>query len=279
MSLIASAVALAFCLAAGAAAQEPLSLEHFDGWEMWPLVEPGDLHPDNAGLVPIRIELDGLFPGPNGFGVPPLEGLTMYMDVTESSFHGNPALWVQWTSKPPPGSPGAPALDVLLVDRETFRLLFRIAGSARGDWAGRYELIQAPPDRVVQVTVGEDGETTKNVLASSASHFDFAAYPFLLPFLDLREGMGWRLSGYDYLEKKGEVLAVRVVGRTSLTDADGVEHDVWQVDVMPAHSATLISFYVSEKPPYFYGWDYRLTRDGSTALKLTLRGWTPMAIG
>ncbi len=264
-------------LAGGVRGQEPLSLDDFDGWEGWPVTAPGELALHDARLVPIRLEFDGLFPGPNGFGVPPLDSLTMYMDVFEEDFHGEPAVWIQWTSRPPRGGTGAPALDALLVDRATFRLLFRVGASGRGEWAGTYEVIQAKPERVQQVTVDEEGETARHVLDGAGTYFDFAAYPFLFPLLDLREGLALRLSGYDYLDKAPEVLAARVVGRTRIPDAAGVEHEAWRVDVMPPHRATLITFYVSPEPPFFYGWDYRLTRDGSTALRLRLRGWTPIS--
>lgn len=126
-----------------------------------------------------------------------------------------------------------------------------------------------------QVTVNQDGTTATHTV-EGAAYFDFATYQFLFPFLRLREGMAFRLSGYEYLEQRAEVLPVKIVGRVKFTDARGAEHDAWQVDVMPAHRATLITFYVSEEPPFFYGWDYRLTRDGATAIKLTLRGWTPV---
>jgi len=76
----------------------------------------------------------------------------------------------------------------------------------------------------------------------------------------------------------GAALAVRVIGRATFADADHLGHEVWRVDVLPTHRATLITFYVSPEPPYFYGWDDRLTRDGSSATKLTLRGWTPTTI-
>lgn len=276
--LVGALVAAALAPTASAA-QQPIPLDHFDGWEGWPLMAPGDLHPKSDGLVPLRIEFAGLFPGPNGFGVPPLDSLTMFVDVLEQRFHGERALWIQWTSRPPSAGAGAPALDALLVDRTTFRLLFRIAASARGQWGGRYEVVQARPDRVVQVTVDEDGKTGTHVLEGAADYFDFATYAFLFPFLDLREGLGFRLSGYDYLDKAAEALAVRVVGRTTVRDAEGDEHDVWRVDVMPPHRATLITFYVSKAPPYFYGWDYRVTRDGATAIELRLRGWTPTSAG
>lgn len=258
------------------AAQQPLSLDHFDGWETWPLYHPGELSLATQRLVPLRIAFDGLFPGAQGFGRPPLDTLTMIMDVVEQRFHGAPALWIQWLSQPSAGG-GSPALDALLVDRATFRLLFRLAASARGEWAGRYEVVQAKPDGVTQVTVNEDGTTGAHTLEGGGTYFDFATYPFLFPLLDLREGMAFRLSGYEYLEQRAEILPVRVVGRTRVADAHGREREVWRVDIMPAHRATLISFYVSRDPPFFYGWDYRLTRDGSTALKLTLRGWTRVA--
>lgn len=267
------ALVLAGGVPAAVAAQGPLALNHFNGWEAWPLYGPGDLRIASASLIPLRIEFDGLFPGPKGFGAPPLDSLTMYMDVLEQSFRGAPAVWVQWLSRPPVSRQASPALDALLVDRATFRLLFRIAASRPGAWAGRYELIQAQPERVTQVTVGEDGKAATHQL-DTANYFDFATYQFLFPFLDLREGLAFRLRGYEYLEKEGEELPVKVVGRTHVADARGRRHEVWQVDVMPAHRATLITFYVSREPPFFYGWNYRVTRDGSTAIKLTLRGWT-----
>jgi hypothetical protein len=265
---------LAALLAGAAHGQAAISLDAFDGWESWPLYAPGDLAVDTSALGPLRIEFDGRFPGPQGFGRGPLDPLTMYMDVIEESFHAQPALWVQWTSRPPAEAAGSPALDMLLVGRATLRLLFRVAASSRGAWAGRYELLQAQPERLVQVSVEEDGTTTREVVEGPADYFDFATYPFLLPFLDLRPGLAFRLSGYDYLEKKPEILPVRVADRTTITDARGIEHEVWRVDVMPSHRATLITFYVAKEAPFFYGWDYRLTRDGSMAVQLTYRGWT-----
>lgn len=262
-----------------AAGQQPVRLDHFDGWERWPLYAPGDLPITSGKLIPLRITFDGLFPGPRGFGRPPLDSITMLMDVIEETFHGAPALWIQWLSRPSAKPTASPALDALLVDRGTFRLLFRLAASARGEWAGRYEVLQARPKLLVQATVNEDGTAERHVLQAPADYFDFATYQFLLPFIELREGMAFRLSGYEYLEKTPEVLPVRVVGRARVADAAGTMHDVWQVDIMPAHRATLITFYVSPEPPFFYGWDYRLTKDGSTALKLTLRGWTPVSPG
>lgn len=258
-------------------AQTPLSLDHFDGWEAWPLYEPGQLPIANTQLAPLRIEFAGLFPGANGFGRQPLDSLTMYMDVIESRFHGALALWIQWLSKPPASSSGSPALDALLVDRATFRLLFRLAASQRGNWAGQYELVQPQAKQLVQVTVQEDGTTEKHTLEAS-NFFDFATYQFLFPLLDLHEGMAFRLSGYEYIEKRAEILPVKVVGRTRVADAGGRMHNVWQVDIMPEHRATLITFYVSQEAPYFYGWDYRVVRDGSMAIQLRLRGWMPTSI-
>jgi hypothetical protein len=257
-------------------AQEPLPLGHFDDWETWPLHAPGDLATDDREIVPLRIEFEGQFPGPNGFGSPPLDSLTMFMDVLELTFRGSPALWIQWLSSPPRERTSAsPALDALLVDRVTFRLLFRLAASQRGEWAGRYEIVQARPDRVVQVSVDEDGTTIATEIENDAAGlFDFATYQFLFPFLELREGDAFRLSGYEYIEKRAEILPVRVVGRTRVKDAFGRDNEVWQVDIMPEHRQTLISFYVTREPPYFYGWDYRLTRDGTMAIQLRLRGWT-----
>jgi hypothetical protein len=271
-SVLAASVAAAG--AAGPPGKAPVTLDQFEGWQSWPLVGPGELGLDRGDLLPLRIELDGRFPGPQGFGKGPLDPVTMYMDVLNASFHGRPAVWVQWTADPRVEH-AAPALDLLVVDRATFRLLYRIAASARGEWAGRYEVLQARPGRLVQASVGEDGATETRVLEPSAEYFDFASYPFLLPLLDLREGLALRLSGYDYLAKEPEVLALRVAGRTTISDARGAEHEVWQVDVMPPHRATLITFYVTKAPPYFYGWSYRVTRDGRTAVELTYRSWVP----
>jgi hypothetical protein len=263
-----------------AEAQHPLALDAFDGWETWPLVRPGDLDLSSVVLAPVRIAFAGFFPGAGGFGVPPLDSLTMWMDVLPATFHGKPALWVQWTSSGVrTRAAEAPALDAILVDRATFRLLFRVARSGPAKaWAGAYDLIHATEDSVVQVSVGDDGAAAKHVLDRHATYFDFATYPFLFPFLNLRPGLGLRLAGYDFLGKQEEILAVHVAGRTTVTDARGTTHDVWQVDVMPSHRATLISFYVTPTAPYFYGWDYRLVRDGSTAIKLTYRGWVSTAI-
>lgn len=274
------AAALCVALAGPGDAQEPLSLDHFDGSESWPLIRPS-----TAALRPfqyreLRIAFDGEFPGPGGFGVPPLEPLPMLMDLLNVSFRGRPALLVQWISTPPPRREReAPGLDVLVVDHASFRLQYRIALSARPDvWGGRYEVVQAHPDRVVQTTVPDTGGATTTVVPR-ADLFDFASYQFLFPRLDLRAGLAVRLAGYEYLDKAEEVLAVHVVGRTQVRDAAGRSHQVWQVDVLPPHRAVLITFWVTAEPPYFYGWQYRLTRNGATAMRLTLRDWTPTGIG
>lgn len=276
MSCLCAALLAAFPVSA----QQALSTDGFRGWESWPLYHPGDLALDNARLEPMHLAFDALFPGPQGFGRGPLEPMTMYMDVFDAFFHGKAALWIQWTSSSPPArEDAAPAIDALLVDRATFRYLFRIGRSGPVDkWAGRYEIVHARPDGVTQTTVNDDGTTATKTLEGPANYFDFATYQFLLPFLDLHEGMQFRLAGYEYIDKAEEILPVRVVGRTRISDAAGQAHDVWQVDVMPAHGLLLITFYVSRAPPYFFGWDYRLTRDGRSAMKLTFRGWRSTAI-
>lgn len=266
--------------ASSATAQQPVSLDHFDGADSWPLYRPGDLPLDNAALRPQRIAFDGRFPGPQGFGRGPLVHLTLYMDVLDVFFHGEPAVWVQWTStSPPESSTEAPALDALVVDRATFRLLFRVGRSGPAQaWAGRYEIVHATPDSTIQVSVRDDGSTDRKVLADPGPRFDFATYPFLFPFLDLHEGLSFRLAGYDFVDEAEEILAVRVVGRTRITDATGGGREVWRVDVLPPHRATLITFWVTRQAPFFYGWEYRLTRDGTTALDMTYRGWLPTSM-
>ncbi len=258
------------------ASQQALNTAAFDGWERWPLYRPGELSFAHERLAPLRVAFDAEFPGSQGFGVEPLERMTMYMDVLNVNFRGLPATWVQWTSTSPAEGTEAPALDALVVDRSTFRLLFRIArsGPAQG-WAGRYEVLHAMNDRVIQVSVEDDGATETNVRDRSAPTFDFATYPFLFPLLDLREGMKFRLAGYDHLAKEEEILPVHVARRVRVADAAGTGHDAWQVDVLAPHGAVLITFYVATEPPWFYGWQYRLTRDGSVALRMTLRDWIP----
>lgn len=85
--------------------------------------------------------------------------------------------------------------------------------------------------RLVQVTVNEDGTTGTHVL-DAANFFDFATYQFLFPFLELREGMTFRLSGYDYLGRQAEILPVKVMGKTRVADAGGQMHNVRRVDIM-----------------------------------------------
>lgn len=255
------------------ARQSPLSLHHFEGWQEWPVLGPGDLELADTPLGPMRLEFDGRFPGPDGFGRGPLVPLTMYMDVLPTRFHDRPATWVQWTSKPLAGGGGAPALDLLVVDRASFELLFRIGASARGAWTGRYEFVNAKPEGLLQLSVDDDGSVATSRLDGTERYFDFATYPFLFPLMDLKPGRSFRLEGYDYLSRATEILAVRVVGQIDIRDAHGSEHRVWRVDVMPPHRATLISFYVTKSAPFFYGWDYRVTHDGSMALQLVYRGW------
>lgn len=218
-------LALLFLAVIEVEVQQAVSVKHFESWETWPTYVPRELPIQNSPLTAVHIAFDGLFPGTNGLGILPLDTLTMFISTHETCFRGKEAMWIRWTSQPQAQSEGAPALDALVVDRSTFGVQFRVAVSEHGAWAGRYEIIHARPDAVVQVTVNEAGTTATHRLDMEPSFFEFAAYPLLFARLDLEQHSTLRLQSYDFFQKAAEVLAVKVVGRIRMVDATRQVHE------------------------------------------------------
>lgn len=263
------AVAALLLLAAPALleAQDPISLSHFEDWRSWPVYEAGELPIDNAALATQRTIFD--FANPTGAVDP------MVMDVFADVYHrGRPAVWVQWTSGGRAGdTEGTSVLDAILLDRETFRVAFRIQGvPGPRAWAGPYAVTQHHPGRVARIGIADDGTVTTDELAHEVDPFDFATMQYLFPFIGLEEGKSFRLMNVGAagnLEPRD--VGVRVIGRTSIEDARGVAHDVWEVQLLTNTEGGLVSFYVTETAPFFHGWDFRRVADGRTLTSLRLR--------
>lgn len=239
--------------------QGAVSIEHFDGWRDWPLYEAGDLRLENDALGPQRTLFE--FPLPTGGTT------TMTVDVLPAHLRGEPALWIEHTSSGVPGdTAGTTVIDALLVDRETFRVAFRIQG-ARGtrSWMGPYRLTQHRPDRILAVTVEEDGTVEKEELGEASDPFDFAAMPYLFPFMEIEEGRGLRLlnigTAADLTPRK---VPIRVIGDTTITDANGREHDVTEIQRLSNSERALYTIWVTDEPSFWYGWRGQWVEDGRT---------------
>lgn len=244
-----------------------IDVSHFDGFENWPLYRPGVLPAAHDALVDQRILFKAQFPSAAGLQGP-LEDTTMMMDLHDLYFRGKPALWVQWTSTGRRDDlAGTASIDMLIAEKATHRLLYRIqsVGGPGGPpvWAPPLSIQSHMDGGVTDVLVSSAGEAkTKNLKFDDAGTIDFATLQFWLPFIDLEEGMKFRVPYYRRQREQIGGLPIQVLGRAEIIDARGEAHDVWRVQTMSDTRASLIEFWISEEPPYFMGWDFRLTRDG-----------------
>lgn len=267
---VSATVAVALTLAGGVlGAQEPIPIDHFDGWRSWPLYEAGELEIDAAPLGNLRAEFR--------FEVPSGDTMTMYVDVLEGSLRGQPALWIQHTSSGLEGDStlGTTVIDGLLVDRESFRIAYRIQAT-RGarSWAGPYAFVQHRPERVSAVHVADDGTVETETLDGETDPFDFATMPFLFPFMEggLQAGRALRLMNIGARgDRAPRPVAIRVMGRTTITDAREREREVWEVQLLSNSERMLVTIWVDETPPWFFGWRYRMVEDGALRTRMMYR--------
>lgn len=266
-----AAVLVSQMFGASVSAQEKLSIEHFDQADQWPVYSAGELTLSNEALTDIRVAYDGVFATPNG-----AFNLATYIDVSNVMFNGVPAHWMQWTfTSEEEGVGGTANLDLLIMDRKTGALRFRMLPSGQGStWGGPYNFIGADDTEVTRLLLNEGGEASQEVIPTGQPVFDFGGLPFVLPFMDLKAGQGMRLNAYQQSGADGvQYLDVKVLGPTLITDTKGQQHRVTEVQTMAPSRANLISFYVSKQAPYFYGWDYKNVEDGSSLFKMVYRGY------
>lgn len=276
-AVLALVVAAALPLIDGTVAQQTgpgIDISAFDGYEDWPVVKPGDINATNAALRDQRIIFDAQFPGPQGLGGP-LADTTMVFDVSEVCFKGTPALSVEWRSTGREGADsGTVSIDYLVVDRATHSTLHRIRalGGAMGppEWASPIVVTNYPDGLVISTTVKEDGAADAVTLeAQDTGTIDFAALPFWLPFIDLKEGAKFRVPYYRQQLNTIDGLPIYVQGQKEVTDASGQKHKIWNVQVMSIGGGALTEFWVAETAPYFFGWDFRLVGNGKTVSTMT----------
>ncbi|MEP1097500.1 MAG: hypothetical protein ABJG78_20455 [Cyclobacteriaceae bacterium] len=252
---------------------QDLSIAHFEDDENWPLYVPGDLKFDNERLTDLRVEYQA-----NEMGGPGGPGFRLYMDVMDVVFKGRPADWIQWTfsEREDEENTGAPNLDLLIMDRETYKLLFRLmpnGGPGPDKWAGPYGNVQAMPGKIRQLKVKNDGSASMDSLAVNTPVFEFASLGFQFPFMDLEEGKSFRLKGYHFPTNTVGNMSVKVIGKTLIRDVKGNTYEAWQVDVLPASRKSMVTYYVSKEAPYFYGWNYRLVENSKVLFKMDYVGW------
>lgn len=241
-------------------AQEPISLADFDGWRDWPLYAPGDLEIDSEALVSHRTWMK--FIAPSG------DTMTQHVDLTtEARFNGEPAIWVQHTGSGTLGDPETQTsvIDWMIVNRMTFRVLFRIGGApGERTWAGRYDLTQHYPDHVVRTTVNDDASVSQNRANIDNNPFDFVTMPYVVALSGLlREGERFRLMNIGSANDPApRSVGLFVKGKTTIEDGNGVRRDVWDVQLISNSERLLVHLYVSEDLPYFMGWRFRSVANG-----------------
>lgn len=261
-------------LSLGISAQPPLSIDEWEDFESWSVTKPGELKLKNTELKNQRIIFDGIFPGPGGQTRP----TTMIMDITNVFFQGKPAVWIQWTSTSSENDKqGTASLDLIVVEKQTFRTLFRIAdGPGIRQWAGNYNITHYGPEQITNIFTKDDGTTETKTLRPETDVFEFATFQFLLPFLDLKDGAKYRLPGFQRTSHRYQLIPVRIGGKTGIRDAHGKKHEVWEAQVISADRSTLITFYLTQKAPYFYGWKYERVSDRKILTSMTFREWYPL---
>jgi len=259
------------CLAIPAAAQQAIAVEEWKDSQTWPLFRPGEFKFDSEKLHDVRLVFDAKFPAPGG-GVTPT---TMVMDVFNTFFQGKPAIWIQWTSVGSSESPNSTAApDLIIVDQKTFRALFRIAGGpGPRNWAGSFNVVHYGPEQIVNLHTEETGTTRTKTYDAKGAVFEFATFQFLFPFMDLKEGRGFRLPSFERITNTSEEMPLLVGKRTTRKDPSGKEHAVWPVYYLNPDAPMRITWLVSPEPPYFYAWRYEWVRDGKVYLEMSLRDW------
>lgn len=250
---------------------KPLSLEAFEGSEAWPAYRPGDLRLRNEGLTNIKVAYKAEFALPDG-----TMELLNYIDIMDVMFGGKPADWMQWTfTSQDTSSEAAANMDTLIMDQETGALRFRILPSAPGsDWGGPYNMIGASDDTVKRVILSDEEPSKTENIEVDGPVFDFGGLPFVFPFIDVEPGDGFRLHAYQQSGANGvQFLDVKVIGKTKITDVHGKQHSALEIQTLAPSRTTLVSFYVTDKAPYFYGYDYKSVESGVSLFKMTYRGF------
>ncbi len=268
---ISSFFLITFYLTATVGAQTALSIDHFNDADDWPVYSPGELELDNMNVGDIRIGYHGIFGTPNGT----LEAKT-FIELVNVMFNGTPANWMQWTfTSETKGEKTTPNLDLLIMDKETGGLRYRMAPSKNGSkWGGPYNFIGVGNSEVKEIVISENEKATTEYTSIEGPIFDFGGLPFVLPFLELQNGKGVRLNTYQKSEINGtELIDVISMGPKEIIDTRGNSHDVTEIQTIGSSRKTRVSFYVSKSAPYFYGWDYRQVDDGTSLFKMIYKGY------
>lgn len=253
---------LFICLLGGASgiqAQDTLSLQDFEGWENWPLYEPGDIDIDTGEFGSLITWFDARFGSESS--------ITIRADIiSDIYFKGEPAFWIQHTSSGSADNPDrSSTLDASLYNLNTFRVLLRIASQpGQRSWGGTYDITQHHPDKVYRIQVAENGSVIRDSLQVKDNNpFDFVTIPHLLSFMNLEQNQRFRLLNIGSRRSLSpRPVAMFVKGKTIYTDADGEEHEVWEVQLLNNAETLLISLFVTKEIPYFWGWQFRRVSNG-----------------
>lgn len=249
---------------------QAIDIRHFADSDDWPLYIPGQVQMNNEKLTNLRIAYDA--PEMGSPGGPTFD---LYMDVMDIQFQGKPADWIQWTfsHKKEAEGKGPATMDMLIVEQETYKYLYRLHPNDFNTNANTYGTIEVRPNSVRQMTVKKKGTATLDTLAVKTPLFEFATLGFLFPFMDLEMGQKFRLKGYHFPSKSLNNMAVYVKGEVEIKDHWQKPHQAWAVEVLSGSKTTLVTYYVTKEAPYFYGWNYRRIEDGVSLFKMSYKGW------
>ncbi|GJL90933.1 MAG: hypothetical protein DHS20C04_05920 [Hyphococcus sp.] len=254
---------------------EAISITQFEGAETWKVYVPGELELHNENLHDLRVVYGATMFTPNG----PLKKKVSF-DVRDVMAEGRRADWLQWSfTAEYEGEEGYPNLDLLVIDSETGQLRFRMFPAVSTlESGGTYSFIHVIPSAVKELTVMPDGKTyPEQHDLGGVPIFDFGALGFVLPFLDLVEGEGFRLRTYNY--SSVDSVAVYPHALENIRLPNGRTVTIRDVDVLVAGGTQLITYRVSSEAPYFYGWDYKQVKDGAPLFKMDYRGFVSAEAG
>ncbi|MFG0256941.1 MAG: hypothetical protein ACF8GE_03465 [Phycisphaerales bacterium JB043] len=137
-----------------------------------------------------------------------------------------------------------------------------------------YAVIRSTDTGYQTTVVDTEGEASSSTLATPPV-FESLNAELALALMDKHEGQTLRLSYLSTRQNGTYSTPYHVVGRDTMTDAQGTSHEVWVVQT-PSTRGRLRLMYVNDQPPYYYGTDIWDPRDDSVNPWHKLKSFTTL---